>query len=138
MRLFIDTEFNEFGGDLISLAIVDEVGREFYEVLECSSPRPWVAQHVMPILGKAPIKRVDLSHKMQTWLSRYNRIHVIADWPDDIRFFCEALIIGPGIRINTPPLTMEVLRDIDSAGSVIPHNALADAHAILASYMERK
>lgn len=138
MKLFIDTEFNEFGGDLISLAIVDEVGREFYEVLECPCPGPWVVQNVMPILGKAPTQAMELRLKMQNWLAAYDGIHLIADWPDDIRFFCEALIVGPGMRINTPPLTMEILRDIDSAASLIPHNALADAHAIRASYMERK
>lgn len=33
MKLFIDCEFNEFGGDLLSMAIVSENGDEFYEVL---------------------------------------------------------------------------------------------------------
>jgi hypothetical protein len=33
------------------------------------------------------------------------------------------------MRINTPPLTMEIRRDLDAV-SEIPHNALADARAI--------
>ena len=56
-KIYIDTEFNEFKGDLISLALVAETGEEFYEVLECKNPGPWVAEHVMPILEKDPIDR---------------------------------------------------------------------------------
>jgi hypothetical protein len=137
MKLFIDTEFNKFGGDLISLALVDEVGREFYEVVDCPSPGAWVAQHVIPVLGKLPIQKHELSHRLAIFLAPYKAIHVIADWPDDIRFFCDALIVGPGTRINTPPLTMEILRDIGSEQSAVPHNALADAYAIRAAYRRR-
>ena len=50
------------------------------------------------------------------------------DWPEDIEHFCAALICGPGMRINTPPLTMEIRRDLNGA-SQLPHNALADAKA---------
>lgn len=128
MRLWIDTEFNEFRGALISLALVDEVGREFYEVLECKKPGPWVAANVMPILGQAPIPMPLFQRRLQAWLSLYPFIHVIADWPEDIEHFCCALIAGPGQRINTPPLFMEVRRDLD-ATSQLPHNALADAKA---------
>jgi len=137
MKLFIDTEFNEFGGDLISLALVDENGREFYEVVDCPSPGVWVAQNVIPVLGKYPIRKKELSHRLDAFLAAYETIHVIADWPDDIRFFCDVLIVGPGMRINTPPLTMEILRDIGSQQSAIPHNALADAHAIRLAYLRR-
>jgi hypothetical protein len=38
------------------------------------------------------------------------------------------LITGPGTRLDTPPLTMEVLR-VDTV-STNPHNALADATAL--------
>ncbi len=34
MNIWIDCEFNEFGGDLISMALVADDGQEFYEVLE--------------------------------------------------------------------------------------------------------
>lgn len=44
MRFFIDCEFNEFRGELISMALVAEDGREFYEVLPCPNPGAWVAQ----------------------------------------------------------------------------------------------
>ena len=40
MRLWIDTEYNGFKGALISMALIDEEGREWYEVLKCRSPSP--------------------------------------------------------------------------------------------------
>lgn len=128
MRLFLDCEFNEFRGALISMALVDENGREWYEVVPCDNPGPWVAENVMPILGRGPVSVPLMQASLSAWLSLYDHIHVVADWPEDIAHFCNALIAGPGTRLNTPPLTMEVLR-ID-ATSELPHNALADARGI--------
>ena len=55
-KLFVDCEFNEFQGELISMAIVSEDGREWCEALPCANPGPWVSQHVMPIIGKQPLQ----------------------------------------------------------------------------------
>lgn len=133
MDIYLDTEFNEFKGELISLALVAADGREFYEVVPCGNPGPWVAKHVMPVLGKFPIAYAAMQQQLQHWLLQFDRVHIVADWPEDIQHFCEALITGPGLRINTPPLTMEVRRDLDSGRSAAPHNALADARAIRAA-----
>ena len=54
--------------------------------------------------------------------------------PEDIAHFCQSLIVGPGARINTPHLTMEIRRDLDAV-SEIPHNALSDARAIRAVHL---
>lgn len=129
MNLYIDTEFNEFGGALISMALVSECGREFYEVLHCAEPGQWVAEHVMPILGKSPVNAIFFKAKLQVFLGQFDSIHVISDWPEDIQHFCQALITGPGMRLDTPPLTLEIRRDLD-AESALPHNALADARGI--------
>ena len=130
MNIYIDTEFNDFGGDLISLAMVDEVGREFYAVLSCPNPTPWVRDNVIPVLGQRPASLRMLQARMEAWLATYPRVHIVADWPEDIAHFCRALITGPGMRIDTPPLTLEVRRDLSSEQSAIPHNALEDARAI--------
>lgn len=130
MKLFLDCEFNEFRGALISMALVDENGREWYEVVPCENPGPWVAEHVIPILGRGPVSLPFMQASLSAWLSVYESIHIVADWPEDIAHFCTALITAPGMRIDTPPLTMEVLR-ID-ATSEMPHNALADARGIRA------
>jgi hypothetical protein len=135
VRIWIDCEFNEFRGELISLALVSEDGREWYGVLPCENPGGWVAQHVMPILGRAPMEPKTFAMSLHRWLMQFDAIHVIADWPEDISHFCQALIVGPGERINTPPLTMEVRRDLDEVPSLLPHNALADARAIMESHL---
>jgi hypothetical protein len=128
VRLFLDCEFNEFKGALISMALVSEDGREWYEVVPCELPGAWVTENVMPILGKQAIPVRQMQESLQRFLHGFDKVHVVADWPEDIKHFCDALITGPGIRLNTPPLTMEILR-ID-AESALPHNALHDARGI--------
>lgn len=145
MRIWIDTEFNGFEGELISIALVDEAGRSFYRYMACPAPSEWVAKNVLTVLGKyrpEPVaKQPALMHPsnfwsfhriqlaLQQWLDAYDQVHVVADWPEDIAHFCRALITGPGVRLETPPLTMEVRRDLDAV-SLVPHNALEDARAM--------
>lgn len=131
MRLWLDTEFNGYKGELISMALVGDDGCEWYEVLY--APRlidDWVMANVMPVLKKKPISLRAMQESLEKWISGYDTVHVVADWPEDIKYFCELLIIGPGRRINTPPLTMEIRRDIGTDESLTPHNALADARAL--------
>lgn len=129
MNIYIDCEFNEFQGALISMALVSQDGREFYQVLPCANPGPWVAEHVMPLLGAKPVQPEEFWLNLERYLGQFARVHIIADWPEDIAHFCQSLICGPGVRIATPPLTMEIRRDLDAV-SMIPHNALEDARAI--------
>ena len=130
MRIFIDGEWNSYGGELISLALVAEDGRSFYEVLGCDNPDQWVAENVMPKLGKPWIVFESLQEQLEIFLRQFefDSVHIIADWPEDIMWFCKVLITGPGTRLDTPPLTMQVLR-VDTV-SKNPHNALADAMAL--------
>lgn len=150
MRIWIDTEFNGFEGELISLALVDETGRSFYRYLPCAQPVAWVAGNVLPVLGMHRADGLPTSapfmhprdfwslHRMQfalaQWLASYGAVHLVADWPEDIAQFCRVLITGPGTRIETPALTMEVRRDLD-APSLVPHNALEDARAMRAVHL---
>jgi len=129
VNLWIDCEFNSYLGELISLALVDEDGRQFYRAVEITHLiDPWVAEHVMPILCTQPIPLPQFHDELQAFLMAYDTVHVIADWPEDIAHLMHAIITGPGERLNTPPLTMEVVR-ID-APSKVPHNALWDAIGI--------
>lgn len=130
MILFIDCEFNDYCGELISMALVDQLGQEWYEVLECQNPSPWVAEHVIPVLGKAAVPLPVFQGHLGGFLGRYEDVIVVADWPEDIAHFCQALITGPGTRIDTPPLTMMVDRQLHTNDSLTPHNALADARAL--------
>jgi hypothetical protein len=136
MRLFLDCEFNGFKGQLISMALVSEDGKEWYEVLDCKNPVEWVAENVMPILFKPTTDPILFALSLQIFLSQFPTIHIVADWPEDIQHFIAALITGPGQRINTPPLTLQILR-IDSI-SEIPHNALHDARGIRNEVLRRE
>jgi hypothetical protein len=134
MKLFIDGEWNSYGGDLISLALVPEAGESFYEVLGCDKPDPWVAENVMTKLQKEPITMTLLRERLWAYLEQFESIHIIADWPEDVMWFCKVLVTGPGTRIDTPPLSFEVLRvDTESKN---PHNALADAEALRQWWLE--
>jgi len=132
MNIYIDTEFNGFNGKLISMALVAETGEEFYEVLACRSPVPWVKDNVIPILNKKPITYKKFQEKLNKFLRQFWEITIIADWPEDIKLFCNALITGPGIRmeLHTPILTFRVDSRLSCFSSKIPHNALSDARAL--------
>lgn len=130
--LVIDCEFNEFGGNLISMALVDiERDKHFYEVLPCERPTAWISENVIPVLDKDPISKESFVYRLYHFLIRYTSVHIIADYPDDISYFCRAIITGPGECIPTPKMSFEIRRDID-AKSNAPHNALADAYGIAA------
>jgi hypothetical protein len=128
MRLWIDTEFNGYKGELLSMALIDDDGREWYEVrVWHGEVDPWVAANVVPVFDKSAIPLELKRLRLRQFLGAYDSVHVVADWPEDIEHFCALLIIGPGERIDTPPLTMEVRRDLNTTGSLMPHNAIADA-----------
>ena len=117
------------------MALVAEDGQEWYAALECPNPGSWVAEHVMPLVGIAPVSRLVFCVSLRQFLKRFATVHIVADWPEDIEHFCEKLIMGPGMRSDTPPLTMEIRRDLDGVLSALPHNALEDARAIRASHL---
>jgi len=129
MNLYIDCEWNGFEGDLISMALVAENGKEWYEELGCENPVDWVAENVMPHLTKKAVDKSQMQNSLAQFLLSLNTpVNIVADWPEDIERFCALLITGPGERIETPPLSMQIVRI--EAESVIPHNALEDARGI--------
>jgi hypothetical protein len=139
MRYFLDTEFNEFGGELISLALTGEDGSELYVAQHCRKPGPWVAQNVMPILdcpGAEPIwiDQEDFGHAIAAFLVKDKEPPtIVADWPDDIRYFCQALITGPGEMVAIRLAAFHMIR-VDAYPTDLPgavqHNALWDARAL--------
>lgn len=140
-KLFLDTEFNGFGGKLISMALVPENDSvpEFYKELEMKDHlEPWVRDNVVPHLFVQPCSYSAFQDALASYLWECGDCTIIADWPDDIRYFCEALITGPGMRINMPnSITFELDLNIDYE-SLVPHNALHDARAIRDFYVKRE
>lgn len=142
VKIFIDCEFNEFGGDLISMALVADDGQEFYEVLPLENDEKygsWVYFNVVPYLNKPAIPKVVFQDRLWRFLKQWEEVHIIADWPDDIKYFCMSLIMAPGMAIDTPlKLTMQIDRELNTKSSAIPHNALEDARSIRRSWYKRE
>ena len=147
MRYYLDTEFNEFGGELISLALVREDGKSIYLVYPTLKKYgDWVKENVVPILWDIPLPVAQLeawkllnneegARIIQEFLSGDDHPIIVTDWPDDIKYFCQAIITGPGMMINIPRLSFEMVR-VDAYPSVlekhgaVQHNAYWDAMAL--------
>lgn len=150
MKYFLDCEFDGFGGELLSMALVREDNEARYFVLPQPETYrdPWVAENVAPILWDIPspipgmayrVTKEDLLNHLAAFLHQDTEIEIIADWPDDIRYFCESLITGPGMMINVPSMTFHMLR-IDAYPTTLEgavrHNAYWDALALMVKYYQ--
>jgi len=138
MEVFIDCEWNGYRGKLITMALVAMDGRELYAGVPMHEELvPWVQEHVVPAIGDPEnlTGKLELASRLYRFLEPYESVHIIADWPEDLEHLCRVIVTGPGTRIPTPRLTMEVRRDLDSTQSCLPHNALADARAIKDHYL---
>ena len=140
-KLFLDTEFNGFGGRLMSMALVpeDPTAPEFYKELEMNDQLdPWVRDNVVPHLILIPCSFSKFQSALADYLWKQGEVTIIADWPDDIKYFCESLITGPGECLN---MLHNIKFELDFGieyESAVPHNALHDARAIRHTYLKRE
>jgi hypothetical protein len=141
MRYFLDTEYNGTGGKLLSIALVPEYGdQEFYATFPLPAEiHPWVAVHVIPYLRMVPaglceeMTPDDAGAEISRYLAHDPDPEIIADWPDDIAYFCGLLVTGPGEIVDIPSLGFRLLRTpgfSTAANSKVPHNALHDARSL--------
>ena len=141
MRYFLDTEFNGFGGALLSVALVPEDGEDFYATLALEGDAlPWVERNVVPFLDHVPqalqsprLSRRDAAIELSHYLSVDPAPVIVADWPEDISQFCNLLMTGPGEMVPVPALAFELIPlggFSTAANSAVPHNALHDARAL--------
>jgi hypothetical protein len=139
VRYYLDTEFDGFGGDLISLALVREDGASLYRILKFSADDEWVLKNVVPILDSCPVRagpaisHAALAGAIEDFLTGDPNPVIVADWPDDVAYFSKALITGPGTMIAIPRVTFEVRR-VDAYPTTlhgaVQHNAWWDAMAL--------
>lgn len=145
MKYYLDCEFDGLDGPLLSMALVSETGKSMYVVMNYSFiGDPWVAKHVHSVMFDIDHEKISgpiiygadasqLSDALQVFLYGDIYPHVIADWPDDIKYLCAALITGPGTMIEVPRITFSVER-VDAYPSQLPgaiqHNAWWDAMAL--------
>ena len=141
MRYFLDTEYNGFGGALLSLALVPDDGDELYLTLKTEEPLvDWVERHVVPYLDTVPeslscprLSRRDAAHALERYLRHDEDPLIVADWPEDILHFCNLMMTGPGDMIELRHVTFRLVPMTNfstAANSKVPHNALHDARAL--------
>lgn len=141
MRYFLDTEYNGWGGALLSLALVPDDGDELYVTLEYDGAlEPWVERHVVPYLDMVPetlrsprMSRADAARTVAHYLAGDRDALVVADWPEDIALFNALLVTGPGMMAEVPAMHFRFVPlsgFSTAANSKVPHNALHDARAL--------
>lgn len=146
MRYFLDCEFNGFGGELMSLALVREDGECLYLVvppgeLDAMNITDWVRANVVPILFNVPNSnealvrpRAEFGHEIAEFLKWDRHPVIVADWPDDIRYFCECVVTAPGIMAPIPQGFDFRMARVDAyptkLNGAVQHNALWDAMAL--------
>ena len=142
MRYFLDTEYNGWGGALLSLALVPEDhGEELYLTLETDGDLDaWVERHVVPYLDSVPdslrsprMSRADAARTVAHYLAGDADPLIVADWPEDIAQLSALLVTGPGVMAEVPRLRLEfaaLTGFSTAANSKVPHNALHDARAL--------
>ncbi len=140
MRYFLDTEFNGFGGELISIALVPEDAAlaPFYAAIPIAEPTAWVRANALPVLDAEPQPRDIVRDLFAAYLMNDPAPLLVADWPEDIALAARLLISRPGYMKPVRSLRFELV-DPDIIGpmvaSAVPHNALHDAQALRATML---
>ena len=141
MRYFLDTEYNGWGGALLSLALVPDEGEELYLTLDWEGAlEPWVERYVVPYLDTVPqslvsprMTRADAARTISHYLAGDPEPLIVADWPEDIALLNALLVTGPVVMAEVPALRFQFLPlsgFSTAANSKVPHNALHDARAL--------
>jgi len=141
--LFLDTEFTSLTADyrLISLALVDPAGAEFYVELsdgwsaaDCSE---FVQQIVLPQLDPAHHgrSRAEASRALRDFLAGYAEVEIVSDalawdWPLLLELLGE---LPAHVRCREDA---ELLGDL--AEAEIPHHALLDARLMSGAERRRR
>lgn len=138
-RYYLDTEFDGFGGSLISLGLVHEDGvRSLSIVVQDWADDPWVQANVISHLWAANASTrlmtpEEAAFVIAGFLNPDSAPVIITDWPADIRYFC-ALIEFPGGEMAPIASLKFELHRVDAYPTSLPgaiqHCAWWDAQAL--------
>lgn len=138
MRLYLDTEFNGHGGELISLALAAEDGKHWYGVWPQFDIlyTPWVYDNVAMRLRdmKPTTDGLETNEGIRASLHEYLHSRrgaiIYADWPADFEYLMRIMAGSTYEKSWIVPCTMVLLNESEPQPE-IPHNALSDAIALM-------
>jgi hypothetical protein len=79
------------------------------------------------------MNRIELGQELARYLAHDASPIIVADWPDDIGYFCGLLTPSAGEIVEVDTIEFLLLRTpgfSTAANSKVPHNALHDARAL--------
>lgn len=143
-KLFIDCEFDGFGGELISMALYtgNEYTSFYVEIFQNNIKDDWVKENVIPKLNRGvrggAVTKKHAAELLSDFLCDVSgEITIVADWHDDIKYFCDLINIAPGKSVPLPrKINFELDYNLSSKESKVPHNAFFDAMAIHDDYIK--
>jgi hypothetical protein len=151
IRHYFDTEFNGYGGKLMSAAMVRDEQDALYLIDDAAIQTllmngemdPWVRENVVPILYSPPAGIEPVHAPSSEWgalisefIYREDEVpQVFADWMTDIADLMNLFVTGPGTGVPMAHQThMVCLRHLDVYPTTLPgavqHNAAWDALAL--------
>lgn len=138
---FLDTEFNSFGGELISIALVPWQAEEspFYVELQIVKPyHQWVYENVVTQLRWPDHEQLQIAEarmRLKRYLSGVDYATFVADWPEDFSHLCNLLCAPEGHCVPFSHYSFELV-DTPNLDEYFEgrarHNALTDALALRA------
>lgn len=136
MNLYLDTEFDGHGGDLISLALAGDDGSQWYGIFNDYCSDEWVKEHVSPLLyAMKPTIQGDhrvLRFSLKEYLKAREGCTIWADWPADFEWLMSAMCGDSYSDSFLIPCRMQLIITPDGEPKPeIPHNALSDALALM-------
>jgi len=136
--IYLDTEFNGFGGNLLSLAMVTSENEEWYEVLEYDESKldPWVQANVLPELKKSkPLPYKEFRESFLNFMKKQGNASIFVDWPSDLVYFFQLILGENHTQTFFAGYKTQILEDLIII-SEVPHHALHDARAIKKAHLE--
>lgn len=136
MNLYLDTEFDGHGGELISLALAADDGTHWYGIFSPYCADEWVSEHVHPkLFAMKPTIEGDnavLRFSLKEYLLARSGCTIWADWPADFEHLMHLMCGDYYSESFAPPCTMQLIVTPDGElKPEHPHNALSDAIALM-------
>ncbi len=142
-RLYLDCEFNGYGGNLISIALVDGSDTSlafYYGLRSVGQQAEWVEKNVLPVLDASFMPFTPVTHDRLCSLAvaflrnvaSSGWVEVVADHPADFAHLNQ-LLDGWSAQNEFKDLPFQLRTLLVHSGeldSAVPHNALEDALAL--------